>query len=136
MHLERDLIEGRLEVAQLPEAWDTAMRDLLGLSTGENHRDGCMQDVHWSAGAFGYFPTYTLGALLAAQLFDAARSALGNLDAMIETGDLTGLDAWMSEKVWSRASLLETPDLIVHASGEPLSIRAFRTHLERRYLAS
>ena len=64
------------------------------------------------------------------------RSALGNLDAMIETGDLTGLDAWMSEKVWSRASLLETPDLIVHATGEPLSIRAFRTHLERRYLAS
>ena len=134
--IERDLIEGRLEVAQLPEAWDTAIRDLLGLTTGENHRDGCMQDVHWSAGAFGYFPTYTLGALLAAQLFDAACSALGDLDARIETCDLTRLDAWMSERVWSRASLLETPDLILHATGEPLSIRAFRTHLERRYLAS
>ena len=132
--MERDLIAGTLAAANLPQVWDEAMNELLGLSTGENHCDGCMQDVHWAAGALGYFPTYTLGALLAAQLFETARADLGDLDASIEAGDLTALDAWLAAKIWIPASTLETPDLIEHATGEPLSSRAFRAHLERRYL--
>ena len=77
--LERQLIDGSLPLGQLPEAWDAGMRSLLGLPTGNDHRNGCLQDVHWPAGLFGYFPTYTLGALVAAQLFAAARRALPEL---------------------------------------------------------
>jgi carboxypeptidase Taq len=84
--LERQLIDGTLPLAQLPEAWDAGMRSLLGLSTGNDHRSGCLQDVHWPAGLFGYFPTYTLGALVAAQLFAAARRALPELPGQISRG--------------------------------------------------
>ena len=86
--LERRLIAGTLPLAELPEAWDAGMRSLLGLSTGDDHRNGCLQDVHWPAGLFGYFPTYTLGALVAAQLFAAARQALPDLPAQIAPGRL------------------------------------------------
>ena len=71
--LEQDMLAGRLEVRDLPEAWDAKMRDYLGLSTLDNPKDGPMQDVHWPAGAFGYFPSYTLGAMMAAQQFAAIK---------------------------------------------------------------
>jgi carboxypeptidase Taq len=132
--IERGLIEGKLEVADIPEKWDAGMRRLLGLSTAGNFENGCMQDVHWPAGLFGYFPTYTLGALTAAQLFEAARGAQPGLGAAITAGDLSGLDAWLDEKVWSRASLLETPELVRSATGAPLGTAAFQRHLRRRYL--
>jgi carboxypeptidase Taq len=132
--IERALIEGKLEVADIPEKWDTGMQRLLGLSTGGNFKNGCMQDVHWPAGLFGYFPTYTLGALTAAQLFEAARGAQPGLGAAIAAGDLSALDTWLDEKVWSRGSLLETPELVHSATGAPLGTAAFQRHLRRRYL--
>ncbi len=132
--IERALIDGALEVGDLPEAWDTGMRELLGLSTGTNYRDGCMQDVHWSAGALGYFPTYTLGALLAAQLRQAAMQTIPDLSERIAEGDLRPLDDWLRERVWQRASILEAPELIREATGAPLGTAAFRAHLEERYL--
>ena len=72
LEIEKGLINGSLRPEDVPEAWDASMRELLGISTRGNDRDGCLQDVHWPAGMFGYFPTYTLGALLAAQLFARA----------------------------------------------------------------
>ncbi len=132
--LERELILGTLSVADLPERWDEAMQRLLGLSTAGNHRDGCMQDVHWPAGLFGYFPTYTLGALTAAQLFDAARRAHPALADSIARGDLSELDAWLTEYVWGQGCLLETGELVQRATGRPLGTEAFERHLERRYL--
>jgi carboxypeptidase Taq len=132
--LEVELVAGRLAVKDIPEAWDAAMRELLSLSTAGNFKDGCMQDVHWPAGLFGYFPTYTLGALTAAQLFEAARGAQPGLGQAIARGDLAGLDAWLNEHVWSRGSLLETGELVMAATGAPLGTGAFERHLRRRYL--
>jgi carboxypeptidase Taq len=131
--IEQPLIEGKIEVGAIPELWDAAMRKLLGLSTDGNFRDGCMQDVHWPSGAFGYFPTYTLGALTAAQLFAAALQAHPAISGEIARGQMQTLNDWLSRHVWSQASLLTTDELLVRATGEPLGVAAFRRHLELRY---
>jgi carboxypeptidase Taq len=132
--LERELILGTLAVADIPERWDAGMLRLLGLSTAGNFKDGCMQDVHWPAGLFGYFPTYTLGALTAAQLFAAACRAHPGLPEAIARGDLSELDAWLSTNVWSQGCLLETHELLQKATGAALGTEAFERHLRRRYL--
>jgi carboxypeptidase Taq len=133
--LEQALIAGTLAVSDLPEAWDAGMRRLLGISTAGNFKDGCMQDVHWPAGLIGYFPTYTLGALTAAQLFAAAARALPKLGDDIARGDLSALDAWLRENLWSHGSRYETGELVERATGSRLGTAAFRAHVERRYLA-
>jgi carboxypeptidase Taq len=132
--LEKCLIDGSLRPEDVPEAWDTGMREVLGLSTRGNDRDGCMQDVHWPAGLIGYFPSYTLGALTAAQLFRAARRALPELADQIRCGEFGALDAWLREKVWSQGSFFGTAELIERATGSVLTTEAFEQHLEHRYL--
>jgi carboxypeptidase Taq len=132
--IERGLIDGRIEVADIPEAWDAAMRELLQISTGGDHRDGCMQDVHWPSGAFGYFPTYTLGAMTAAQLFAAAQREVGEIPAAIEAGRFAPLNDFLRERVWSWGSLLAMDELMQRATGEPLHARHFEAHLRARYL--
>lgn len=133
--IEKSLIEGQLEVEQIPEVWDAAMQELLGLSTAGNYRDGCLQDVHWPAGLIGYFPTYTLGALTAAQLFRAARTTVPDLLPSIARGDFGPLDSWLREQVWGRGSLLETEALVRKATGSALDASAFEQHLQERYLS-
>lgn len=93
-----------------------------------------MQDVHWPAGLFGYFPTYTLGALTAAQIIAAARRALPDLSAQLTRGEFTPLNDWLRERIWSRGSLLGTQHLLIEATGAPLSAAAFKHHLQTRYL--
>jgi carboxypeptidase Taq len=132
--IERALIEGAMEVADIPEAWNEKMQAYLGLSTEGNYRDGCMQDIHWTIGAFGYFPSYTLGAIYAAQEFAAAERAIPDLRAMIGRGELTELFGWLQRHIWSKASTLATDELIVSATGGGLDAGYFRRHLERRYL--
>jgi carboxypeptidase Taq len=132
--LEKRLIDGSLQPKDVPEAWDTGMREVLGLSTRGNDRDGCMQDVHWPAGLIGYFPAYTLGALTAAQLFRAARRALPDLMDQIRRGEFGAIDAWLREKVWSQGSFLGTTELVERATGSVLTTDAFEQHLEYRYL--
>jgi carboxypeptidase Taq len=134
--LERALVRGTLAVKDVPDAWDERMTRLLGLSTRDNYQDGCMQDVHWPAGLVGYFPTYTLGALLAAQLFETAAREIPGLSAGIAQGELAPLDGWLSEKVWGQGSRLETDALVRHATGRSLDTAAFERHLERRYLSA
>ena len=85
--LEKQLIEGDMSITDLPDAWDAGMKQYLGLSTKDNYRDGVMQDVHWPSGAFGYFPAYTLGSLIAAQLFNAAKKARPDILDQISTGN-------------------------------------------------
>jgi carboxypeptidase Taq len=133
--LEKELILGKMAIDDLPEAWDAGMQSLLGLSTKDNYKDGCLQDVHWPAGLFGYFPTYTMGAMTAAQLFAAARRALPDLSGQIARGELTPLNDWLRERVWSRGSMLETNALLTEATGSPLTALPFKHHLESRYLA-
>ena len=132
--IERPLVEGGIEIEDIPALWDEKMRTLLGLDTRGNYRDGCMQDVHWSEGAFGYFPSYTLGAMYAAQWFAALRRAVPDLDARIAAGDLSPVFEWLATHIWSQASRWETPELVRRASGEALNPAHFRAHLEARYL--
>lgn len=132
--IEKALIEGKLEVSDIPEAWDVAMKETLGLSTQGNDADGCMQDVHWPSGAIGYFPSYTLGALIAAQLFEAAETALPSLQQDLAVGHFAPLNDFLRARVWSRASLQETFPLIAEATGQELGAVAFKRHVSRRYL--
>ena len=132
--IERALIEGELEPEDVPAAWDQKMRDYLGLDTRGNYTDGCLQDIHWTDGAFGYFPSYTLGAMYAAQYFAAIRAQHPDLDARIERGDLSPIFNWLDTHIWSQASQHETTDLIARATGGPLSATHFEQHLRRRYL--
>ena len=132
--IERALIEGDIEPDDIPALWDEKMQTLLGLDTRGNYKDGCLQDVHWSDGSFGYFPSYTLGAMYAAQWFAAMRRATPDLDARIAVGDFAPVFGWLKANVWSQASRWETPELVRRASGEALNPAHFRAHLEARYL--
>jgi carboxypeptidase Taq len=134
--LEQKLVAGTMKVRELPEAWDAGMRELLGIATAGDDRDGCMQDVHWPSGAFGYFPTYTLGAMTAAQLFAAARRALPDLDGELTRGEFASLNGWLRQHVWSRASVLDTDALLREATGKGLAAEDFERHLTRRYLGA
>lgn len=132
--IERALINGDIEVEDIPALWNEKMHSWLGLSTEGNYRDGCMQDIHWTDGGFGYFPSYTLGAMYAAQLFHAARTALPDLDAAIAQGDFTALFDWLRQNIWQHGSRFTTSQLIENATGEALNSRYFRQHLTARYL--
>ncbi|MCB1915776.1 MAG: carboxypeptidase M32 [Rhodocyclaceae bacterium] len=131
--IERALIEGEIEADDVPAMWDEQMAELLGLDTRGNYRDGCLQDVHWSRGAFGYFPSYTLGAIYAAQLFAAMRAALGDLDALVADGDFAPIFGWLATQVWSQGCRFETPELLRHATGSALDAGPYRAHLTVRY---
>jgi carboxypeptidase Taq len=132
--IERDLVENRWPLKELPAVWDEKMQSYLGLSTLGNDKNGCMQDVHWPAGLFGYFPAYTFGAVIAAQLFAGACRDFSGIPAGIAKGDFSHLHGWLNEKVWSRGSRVHTLEMVEDAAG-PLSVAPFRKHLETRYLS-
>lgn len=133
--IERALIEGDIDVADIPALWDEKMQHYLGLDTRGNYQNGCMQDIHWTDGAFGYFPTYTLGAMYAAQLFAAFRQQHPSVTDEISRGELTPLFNWLRQNIWQHGSLLPVEQLLINASGEGLNSQFFRRHLEQRYLA-
>lgn len=132
--IERDLIAGKLQVRDIPDKWEALLGELLGLSSRGNEKNGCMQDVHWPAGLFGYFPLYTLGALFAAQLRAALLRDVPDLMQQVAKGQFAGLDTWLREHVWGRASLSLFSQLVVDATGQPLGTEHFKHHLQQRYL--
>ena len=132
--LERAMLAGDLSPADLPGAWAEAMRELLGVEP-ETDREGCLQDIHWYDGNWGYFPTYTLGALIAAQLFEAARQDISDMPQAIAAGQFAPLLGWLRERVHSKGSLLSTAELVEHATERPLGTASFERHLRDRYLA-
>ncbi len=131
--LEKALIAGDLAPADLPEAWNEGMVELLGI-TPPNDRLGCLQDIHWYDGAWGYFPTYTLGAMTAAQLFAAAKAERPEIPSKIANGDFSPLMEWLGLRVHSQASRWSTDELLTHATGRPLDPKIFEAHLKARYL--
>lgn len=134
--IERGLILGKLSVSDIPEVWNLRMQELLGIRTEGDFANGCLQDVHWPAGLFGYFPSYTLGALIAAQLFQAAQRDVPLLLHGVAQGDFVPLDRWLNQKIWSLGSTLSTSQLVEQATGAPLGATAFTQHLRDRYLCS
>jgi len=133
--IERGLVEGELEPEDVPALWDEKMQAYLGQDTRGNYADGCLQDIHWTDGAFGYFPSYTLGAMYAAQFFATLREQVPDLDAKIAAGELAPIFTWLEDKIWSQASRWETPALIERATGAPLTASHLERHLRSRYLA-
>jgi carboxypeptidase Taq len=131
--LERAMLAGELTPADLPGAWAEGMHRMLGIAP-KNDREGCLQDIHWYDGAWGYFATYTLGALIAAQLFEAARRAIPDVMAAIAAGEFAPLLGWLREHVHSQGSLLSTAELVEAATGRPLGAASFERHLRDRYL--
>ena len=134
--LERALVAGRLAPADIPEAWDAAMQETLGLSTIDLPKDGPMQDVHWPSGTFGYFPSYTLGAMMAAQQWSALARAHPSVDDDLREGRFDAVNDWRRENIWSVASFRSTPEIMERATGERLDAAHFTAHLEARYGAA
>ncbi|MBN8904165.1 MAG: carboxypeptidase M32 [Rhodospirillales bacterium] len=132
--LEQALVSGDLAVGDLPGAWNDGFRALLGLVPPDDAR-GCLQDIHWYDGAIGYFPSYTLGAMGAAQLMAAARRALPDLDAALAEGDLSPLLGWLRTHVHALGSRLGFNELLEAATGKRLDPSDFTAHLTARYLA-
>lgn len=129
--LERQLIDGQLRVDDLPAAWREGMLRTLGV-VPHNDRDGVLQDVHWSCGAIGYFPTYALGNVYAAQLMETAEAEIGPLGAQIETGQFHELLGWLRTHIHRAGQRHRAPALIERATGKPASPAALLTHLTRR----
>jgi carboxypeptidase Taq len=130
--LERALIAGDLRAADLPAAWQEAYQRHLGI-TPRDDAEGCLQDGHWASGLFGYFPTYTLGNLIAAQLFERARSDLGDLDADFAHGRFDDLVRWLQEKIYRPGHRYSTARLIEQATGSPPGPGAYVRALQRKY---
>jgi carboxypeptidase Taq len=133
--LERAVLGGDLALGDLPGAWNDGMKELLGIVPPDDSV-GCLQDIHWPDGSWGYFPTYTLGALAAAQLFAAARKAQPGLLEAIGQGDFGSLLTWLRTNVHGKGSIADTDRILVEATGQPLGTAAFKAHLVSRYLSA
>ncbi|HNB27869.1 MAG TPA: carboxypeptidase M32 [Alphaproteobacteria bacterium] len=131
--IEQALIRGDLLLADVPAAWNESFKKLLGLDV-PGDREGCLQDIHWFDGAFGYFPCYSLGAMTAAQFFEAACKAKPEIPAEIEQGRFATLQGWLHANVHELGSRLSTREIVAKATGRPLDIAVFKRHLEQRYL--
>lgn len=132
--LERALIAGDMALKDLPGAWNEGMKQLLGI-VPRNDAEGCLQDIHWYDGAWGYFPTYTLGAMTAAQLFAAAEKAHPDLRSDLARGDFGALVGWLRDHIHGKASSRSTRQLLTEATGRPLDAAVFKAHLSHRYLS-
>jgi carboxypeptidase Taq len=132
--LERAMVAGDLAVTDLPGAWADEMQRLLGI-TPPDDAQGCLQDIHWYEGMFGYFPAYTLGAMAAAQLMAAARAAMPDLDRSLAKGDLAPLTGWLHAHVHAAGSRMGFNELLQDVTGRRLDPAAFEAHLTSRYLS-
>jgi carboxypeptidase Taq len=129
--LERDLLSGAVELADLPEAFADKMREYLGLEPVDVV-DGVLQDVHWSETSFGYFPTYALGNVISVQIWERAAAELGDLDAQFEQGEFTPLREWLGENVYRWGRALAPPELLERAAGGPIDPEPYLGYLRRK----
>lgn len=130
--LEQELIEGRLAVADLPEAWNARMRDYLGVEVPDDAR-GVLQDVHWSAGLFGYFPTYALGNIISLQIWARARAELPDLDARIERGELAPLREWLREHLHRYGRKFTPSETLRKVAGGPIAVDPYLDYLRGKF---
>lgn len=130
--LENDLIERKLKVADLPEAWNAKMKEYLGIVPPDD-ANGCLQDIHWSGGSFGYFATYTLGSIFSVQLFDQALRDMPTLPTMIEHGEFGELLSWLRLNVHQHGRKFTLDELSKKVTGEPLQPRSYLGYLKRKF---
>jgi carboxypeptidase Taq len=129
--LERALVRGDLAVADLPGAWNERVKRDLGQEVPDDRR-GCLQDIHWSMGAIGYFPTYTLGTLYAAQLWTAIERAIPDLEASMRRGEFGALLRWLRENIHAHGRRYRAQELCVRLTGKPLSHEPMLRYLEAK----
>jgi carboxypeptidase Taq len=130
--LEVSLIEGSLLPKEIPEAWNGKMKELLGVIP-KNNAEGCLQDVHWSMGAFGYFPTYTLGNLYASHLFLAFEKDHSDWESRVAKGDLKFIKDWLKEKVHVHGKRYTSKELLKKVTGKAFTSKAFEDYLFAKY---
>jgi carboxypeptidase Taq len=131
--LEKKLLSGELKVRDLPEAWSEGLDQRLEVRpTGA--ADGCLQDIHWALGSFGYFPSYMLGGVIAAQLWESLRTHVPELEQQIERGEFGGLFGWLRENVHAMGAKVPVNELMKQATGHPLSAAALLRYLESKFL--
>lgn len=131
--VETAVFNGDLAVADIPGEWNRRFEDLVGLKV-ENDADGCLQDIHWSLGIFGYFPTYSLGNLNASHLYAAALAGRPEIESQLAAGDYSGLLGWMQNNIHREGSRFLPRDLVTRAAGSPVTPQAHLDHLKERYL--
>lgn len=130
--IEKKIFSGEVEIDQLPETWNSLVHEYLGI-TPPNDRVGVLQDVHWAAGLFGYFPSYALGNIYGAQLTHAMKKDLPNLDQLVEHGEFAPILGWMVDKIHSKGKMLDPLDLLKEATGEELNATYLVEYLENKY---
>jgi len=133
--LEKQLLSGELAVRDLAEAWSAGMEQRLGIRPS-NDLEGCLQDIHWAVGSFGYFPSYALGAVIAAQLYESLRAEVQGLDEQLARGEFSGLLGWLRTNVHGLGAKVPVQDLLKGATGKPLSAVSFVRYVEAKYLES
>jgi carboxypeptidase Taq len=126
--LEQDLVNGSLAVADLPDAWNDKYQSYLHVRPA-NDTEGVLQDIHWSAGLFGYFPTYSLGNLYAAQFYARADSELGGLNALLASGDFEPLRSWLTTNIHRQGQRYTAGRLVEQVTSAPLSHAPLMAHL-------
>lgn len=130
--LEKALIEGKLKVRDIPEVWNEKMVELLGIKP-KNYAEGCLQDVHWSMGGFGYFPTYTLGNLYAAQFFDAFAKEHPNWEKRVAKGELIFIKEWLTQNIYRHGRRYNGKELLKKVTGKNFSSKPFLDYLTTKY---
>ena len=130
--LEKKIFNDNLSVDEIPDTWNQMFAEWFGIEVTED-RLGCLQDIHWSMAAFGYFPTYTLGNLYAAQLLDAMGEELGDIDAIVESGEWQPMLDWLRANIHQQGSKFTPSELIQKATGEPPTPNPFINYVEKKY---
>src|SRR5438105_2483249 len=131
--LEREMLAGKLPLAELPEAFDAKLRDYLGVEPHDLVH-GVLQDMHWSDLGFGYFPTYALGNVISVQMWERARAELGDLDAQFEQGEFGPLRDWLGEHLHRHGRKFTASETIERAAGAPIDAGPYLAYLERKLI--
>ena len=130
--IEKKLVAGQLLVADLPDVWNSGMEQRFGARPA-NITEGCLQDVHWALGLFGYFPSYVLGSVIAAQLWETLRSQVADVEQQIARGEFAGVFGWLRDNVHGYGAKLQVKELVLQATGQPLGANALLRHLAHKY---
>ncbi len=131
--LEKQLLSGELAVKDLPAAWNAGMEQRLGIKPA-NDLEGCLQDIHWAVGSFGYFPSYALGAVISAQLYESLRADVPELDDQLSRGEFSGMFEWLRTNVHGVGAKVTVQELMKAATGRPLGAASFVRYAEAKYL--
>jgi len=130
--IERDMIEGSLDVNDAPRVWNKKMKEYLGV-TPPDHKMGILQDVHWACGYFGYFPSYALGCIMASQLFASALKDMPDLNNRISKGDTSGLLAWLRKKIHRHGRIYKPNKLVKRVTGSELRVEPYMAYLKNKF---